>query len=199
MVYKRISAQIIALKNADLALRDKLAQNGQLSEGYNDEMNALHNKNAGLLQDIIGAIGYPTTDKVGKEANEAAWMIIQHAIGQPEFMKKCARLLEIAVKENKAGQKDLAFLTDRIAILEDKPQLYGTQFDWDENGLLSPNDFDNIVKVNQRRKSIGLNTLDEQTEMIRKRAHEEKQMPPTDFKARKKEMEEWKKSVGWKE
>lgn len=198
MDYKSMAERIIELKNADLAWRDKLVQSGQLSEGYNEEMKALHNSNAKVLNDIIDAIGYPTIDKVGKESNEAAWLIIQHAIGQPAFMKKCAKLLDVAVRENKADPVDLAYLTDRIAVFEGKPQLYGTQFDWDENGTLSPNKFDDINKVNERRKSIGLNTLEEQTEIIRKRMQDEKQKPPADYEKRKQEIEEWKKSVGWK-
>ena len=197
MDYKSISEKIVDMKNADLALRDKLVQNGQLGEGYNEEMKELHNKNAKTLNEIIDIIGYPTIDKVGTEANEATWLIIQHSIGQPEFMKKCAKLLEIAVNESKADPKNLAYLTDRISVFEDKPQLYGTQFDWDENGTLRPNKFDNLTKVNERRKSIGLNTLDEQTEIIRKRMLDEKQTPPTDFEKRKQEIEEWKKNVGW--
>jgi len=197
MDYKSIAEKIIDLKHADLALRDKLLQSGQLSEGYNEEMKGLHNRNAKILSDIIDTIGYPTIDKVGKEANEAAWLVIQHSIGQPEFMKKSAELLESAVSENKADPKSLAYLTDRIAVFEGKPQLYGTQFDWDEHGNLSPNLFDDLTKVNERRKSIGLNALEEQTETIRRQAENENQLPPTDFENRKQEIEEWKRNVGW--
>ena len=105
MNYKKIAKKLINLKNADLKLRDKLIQNGQLFEGYNKEMEALHNRNAEILNDIIETIGYPTIDKVGKEASEAAWLVIQHSIGQPDFMKKCAQLLEIAVSQNNADKK----------------------------------------------------------------------------------------------
>jgi hypothetical protein len=197
MDYKSIAERIIDLKNADLALRAKLVKSGKLGVGYNEDMKELHNKNAKILNDIIDIIGYPTTDKVGKEANEATWLIIQHSIEQPEFMKKCATLLEVAISENKADPINLAYLTDRIAVFEGKPQLYGTQFDWDENGDLSPNPFDNISKVNERRRSIGLNTLKEQTEIIRKQAESENQSPPKDFEIRKQEIEEWKRYVGW--
>jgi hypothetical protein len=193
MDYKSIAENIIDLKNADLALREKLIQNGQLSNGYNKEMKELHNKNAKTLSDIIDTIGYPTIDKVGKEANKATWLIIQHSIGQPEFMKKSAELLERAVSESKADPKDLAYLTDRIAVFESKPQLYGTQFDWDEFGNLSPNHFDDLINVNERRKSIGLNPFEEQTEIIRRQAKNENQSPPTDYEKRKQEIEEWKK------
>lgn len=197
MDYKSIAENIIDLKKADLALREKLIQNGQLGNGYNEEMKKLHHRNAKILNDILDTIGYPTTDKVGKEANKATWLIIQHAIGQPEFMKKSAELLERAVIESKADPKDLAYLTDRIAVFEGKPQRYGTQFDWDEYGNLSPNQFDDLTKVNERRKSIGLNTLEEQTDIIRKQAENENQSPPTDYEKRKQEIEAWKRNVGW--
>ena len=197
MDYKDIAKDIIDLKNADLALREKLIQSGQLSNGYSEEMKELHNRNAKILSEIIDSIGYPTIDKVGKEANEATWLIIQHSIEQPELMRKCAELLERAVREDKADLKSLAYLTDRIAVLEEKPQLYGTQFDWDENGNLSPNPFDDINKVNERRKSIGLNTVEEQIEVIKAQVKSENQSPPKDFEKRKQEIEQWKKNVGW--
>lgn len=197
MKHKGIAEIIVKLKNADLALRSKLVKSGQLSEGYNEEMAKLHKQNTKILNDIIDQIGYPTIDKVGKEGSEATWLIIQHSIGQPVFMKKCAKLLEEQVSDDRANKKNLAYLTDRIAVFENKPQLYGTQFDWDENGELSPKNFDDLIKVNLRRNSIGLNSLEKQTEIIRKQAKNENQLPPTDFEKRKIEMEKWKKSVGW--
>ncbi len=185
------------MQNADLELRDKLVQNGQLFDGYNKEMEALHNKHAEILSEIIDEIGYPSVDKVGKKANEAAWLVIQHSIGQPEFMKKCAVLLEKAVAENQADAKQLAYLSDRIAGFEGRPQLYGTQFDWDASGEMNPKLFDDFEKVNERRKSVGLNSLEEQTEIIRKQVAAENQKPPADLKKRNKQADEWRKNVGW--
>lgn len=197
MDFKSIVEKIIDLKNADLELRARLIQTGQLNEGYNEEMNKLHNTNTKILNDIIDTIGYPTKDKLGKEASDAAWLVIQHSIGQPKFMKKCAMLLKTAVQEKKADPKNLAYLTDRICVFENKPQLFGNQFDWDENGELSPNPIDNLAKVNERRNSIGLNTLEEQIEIIRIRAKSENQLPPRDIEKRKRAIEKWKKNVGW--
>jgi hypothetical protein len=197
MDFKSIAEKIIELKNSDLTLRNKLLQSGQLGEGYNEQMKELHNDNALVLNDIINIIGYPTIDKVGKEANEAAWLVIQHSIEQPSFMKKCAKLLEKEVSESKADPRSLAYLKDRIAVFEGKPQLFGTQFDWDKNRNLSPIMFDDLTKVNERRKSIGLNTLEEQTEIMRRQVKNENQSPPKDFQKRKQEIERWSKNVGW--
>ncbi len=197
MDYTNISKKIIELKNADLKLRDRLIQNGQLENGYNEEMEQLHTQNAEVLQTIMNKIGYPTIEKVGKEANNAAWLIIQHSISKPDFMKKSLELLEIAASTHKVNPKHLAYLTDRIAVLEGNPQSYGTQFDWNENGELSPNLYDDLAKVNQRRKSIGLNTLEEQTVLMQKQAKNEKQFPPINFEKRKQDMNQWRKKVGW--
>ena len=199
MEYSKIAKEIIELQNADLELRNKLIRSGQLFNGYNAEMEALHNKNAEVLNDIINKIDYPTIEKVGEEANEAAWLVIQHSIGKPKFMKKCAALLETAVKEKQADAKQLAYLVDRIAVFEKRPQLYGTQFDWDDKGKLSPiTPLDDLEKVNRRRRKAGLNSLTEQTEIIRKRAVAENQKPPADKKAKAEQYGKWLKKTGWR-
>ncbi|NVK49562.1 MAG: hypothetical protein HWE09_07315 [Cyclobacteriaceae bacterium] len=197
MDFFKIAEKIIELKEKDDKLRAKLEEKRTLSNGYNKQMEALHNENTKELKLIMEKIGFPTFDKVGEEASNAAWLIIQHSIGQPDFMKEAARLLEIAVNENKADPKCLAYLTDRIAVFEGRPQLYGTQFDWDQNGQMSPNKYDDLLKVNERRKAIGLNSIEEQIEIIQKRIKNENQCPPKNFEERNREYEMWRKSAGW--
>jgi hypothetical protein len=195
MKYRDISETIIRLKNSDIEFRNILISTGRLGTGYNEKIAEPHEKNTSILSAIIDEIGYPTIDKVGKEASSAAWLIIQHSIGKPDFMKKCAEILKSLIGVEKEYHRNYAYLTDRIAVFEDRPQLYGTQFDWDENGELSPNRFDDLTKVNQRRKSIGLNTLEEQTRIMRRKA--ENQSPPSDLKRRKEEFDRWRMSTGW--
>jgi hypothetical protein len=101
-------------------------------------------------------------------------------------MIRCKELLEEAGAEKKAEPRYLTYLTDRIAVLSGEPQLYGTQFDWDVNGELSPNTYDDLALVNSRRKAIGLNSLEEQTILIRNRAKVENQSFSVDFERGKK-------------
>ncbi|NBC05905.1 MAG: hypothetical protein GVY26_01780 [Bacteroidetes bacterium] len=197
MRYPELAQQIIDLQTADQQLRDQLARSGQLGQGYNEAMQRLHNQNATHLAHIIDGIGYPTVERVGEAANAAAWLVIQHAIGQPPFMRKCLQLLEEAVAEQQADHKHLAYLSDRIAVLAGQPQRYGTQFDWDEQGKLSPNTCDDRAAVDRRRATLGLNSLAEQTRLMRKRAAAEQQQAPANFQARKREMDAWRKKTGW--
>ncbi|WP_255577871.1 hypothetical protein [Flavobacterium sp. CHNK8] len=87
MNYSEIANEIIKLKNKDLELRQKLIEQKKLSHGYALEMENLHISNAKKLNTIIDEVGFPTVEKVGIEASESAWLIIQHAISEPEFMK----------------------------------------------------------------------------------------------------------------
>lgn len=112
-------------------------------------------------------------------------------------MKKCLQLLEDAVAIKQGNPMNLAYLSDRINTFEGKEQLYGTQFDWDEKGEMSPKPIDDMYNVNKRRKSIGLITLQEQTELMRKQVRNENRFPPEDFESREKEIYEWRKAVGW--
>lgn len=195
--YQHIAAQLIALQKADLALRQQLVENGQLWDGYHPEMAQLHNAHADVLDDIISVMGFPSIDKVGEEACDAAWLVIQHAIGKPDFMRRCKMYLQQAINEKQVSPTKLAYLVDRIAVFEGKKQLYGSQFDWDANGELSPNPIVNPEQVNERRKSLGLPTIEEQTNRIRMQAAQENQKPPVDLEAKKAQMDEWRKKVGW--
>ncbi|MCR9064281.1 MAG: hypothetical protein NXI00_09970 [Cytophagales bacterium] len=94
MIYHEFADQLITLRNADLAFREKLAKSGQLGEGNHAEMAKIHKHNAEALDEIMETIGYPSIDKVGQEASAAAWLIIEHVIGHPQFMKKCTVLLK---------------------------------------------------------------------------------------------------------
>lgn len=197
MDFENISKTILRLKEKDEKLRAQLIKNGTLSNGYNQEMKVIHDSNAEELNRIIDVIGFPTAEKLGEEASNAAWLIIQHSIGQPDFMKKCAALMEIEVENGQVDKVNFAYLTDRVAVFEGNSQLYGTQFDWNENGEMSPVKIDNYEKVNERRKAIGLNSLEDQIQVIRERIKTENQRPPKDYEERKREYDKWRKSVGW--
>ena len=188
---------ILELREKDERKRAELVQSGKLSYGYNVEMSAIHDSNAKELERIMESIGFPTAERLGEEASESAWLIIQHSVGQPDFMKRCAALMAIEVEKGHADKIHFAYLTDRIAVFEGRPQKFGTQFDWDEDGEMSPSELDNYDKVNKRRAAMGLCSLEEQTRRIRERAKTENERPPQDHEQRKKAYDQWRRSVGW--
>lgn len=92
----------------------------------------------------------------------------------------------------------VATLEDRIAVFEGKPQRYGTQFDWDHDGNLTPNPILNPSEVDSLRATVGLPPLSETIEQIRKRAAAEGHQPPKDLKKRSAEFLAWAVRAGWR-
>lgn len=197
MIYEDIAQQLLQLAAEDLQLRQELIERGELFDAYHPEMEAMHNRNAEALDEIIEKIGFPTIDKVGSEASAAAWLIVQHAIGQPAIMRKCLSLLEDATQQAKVNPVHVAYLYDRIAVFENRLQLYGTAFDWDEAGNMSPMPYDDIDKVNARRAQLGMSSLEDQTTKMREEAIRNKEHAPEDYEQRRIAYLAWRRKVGW--
>lgn len=89
----KFSLKLIQLAEYDLSVREKLMEQNRLEKGYHPEMEKVHRKNAGELWNIISVTGFPTISKVGGKASNAAWLIIQHSIGEPEFMNDSYHLM----------------------------------------------------------------------------------------------------------
>lgn len=112
----------------------KLAADGSLFQGYAEWMAEVHNRNAAKLEVMINQMGWPGIVLVGADGAEAVGLILQHAIGNPTLQRKCLPILRELVDRGEASLQQVAHLADRICFFERRPQRYGTQFDWDEQG-----------------------------------------------------------------
>lgn len=186
----------MAMAQRDLQTRERLAADQSLFNGYHPEMQAVHEENASVLERVLDANGWPTPAVAGEDGAEAAWLIAQHAIGRPDFQRKCLRLLQEAGSRGAVPAWQPAMLLDRVCIFEGKPQVYGTSFDWDEDGLMSPRTIADPANVDERRADVGLAPLAEA--IARHRAEAEREPKPTSYSERQRGMEEWAKSVGWR-
>jgi hypothetical protein len=180
----------------DLQTRERLAADLSLFDGYHPEMQAVHEENASALERIIDEQGWPTPAVAGEDGAEAAWLIAQHAIGLPGFQRKCLRFLREAAGSGAVPAWQPAMLLDRVSVFEGKLQIYGTSFDWDEHGAMSPRPIADPEGVDERRAAVGLPPLAEATALQRRQSAG--QPKPADHSARKREIEEWAKSVGWR-
>ncbi|WP_343535386.1 DUF6624 domain-containing protein [Pedobacter sp.] len=180
---KPIANELIAMAQHDLQVREELLKQGKLSPGYHPEMESVHRENAKRLDEIIRSIGYPTISKVGQEASDAAWLIVQHAISTPTLMKKCYALLSEA--PNEVNPQNLAYLHDRICYFEGRPQKFGTQFD--NRGLYPVEDKAEMIRL---RETLNLSAHDEN--LIVECKDIEMNLHPHD-----KEFNLWRKKIGW--
>lgn len=190
-----LKQRLVAMVEEDQRVRDSLASTGELFQGYAPRMAEVHRRHALELQSILDLFGWPGKSFVGAEGAQAAWLILQHAIGQPALQRRCVLLLKAAVAQHEAEPAQVAYLEDRICFFERRPQRYGTQFDWDEHGQMSPWRLEDPARVDEYRRSAGLEPLAVQIERVRKDMGEE--VAPPDYQQRQAELLAWTKSVGW--
>ncbi len=151
--------ELLALAADDERVRPLLAADGRLFDGYAPEMEAVHRRNAARLAELVGAHGWPGRSLAGEDGAEAAWRIVQHAIGEPSLQRRCLPLLEAAAAAGEAPPLQPAMLADRIRYFEGRPQLYGTTVGWDAEGRLSPGPLEMPGEVDARRAALGLPPL----------------------------------------
>jgi hypothetical protein len=193
-----LKRDLLEMIDRDERVREELARTGELFIGYHPRMAEVHRQNAKQLDEIVAQHGWPDEGIAGKEGAEAAWRIVQHAIDQPDFQRRMfAKLLEAAA-EGRIERWQPAFLEDRIRALEGRPQKYGTQFDWDENGEMSPYpEIEDSSIVNELRASVGLPPLEQSIARQREAIKRSNEPVPADIKKRRVEMDAWARSVGW--
>lgn len=180
----KIANELIEMARHDLHVREKLLSEGRLSPGYHPDMELVHKNNAARLEEIMDLIGYPTRSKVGPQASEAAWLIVQHAISEPALIKRCYALLSAA--GNDVSPQNLAYLYDRICYFEGRPQRYGTQFDG--RGIYPVEDRGEMVKL---REALQLTAHDDD-QIVEHKAVQNLNLHPDDSA-----FNDWRKKVGW--
>ena len=191
--------ELLAMAAEDRRVRALLAANGSLSEGYHPRMAEVYDRNAARLTEVIGRHGWPGRDLVGEDGARAAWLVLQHAIGHPALQRRGLALLQQAVARGTVPAVEVAMLEDRIAYFEGRPQRYGTQYDWTEFGELAPWTIADEADVDERRRSVGLPPLEENTRRMREGAAREGDRPPAGWHERRRKFEEWAKSTGWRD
>lgn len=131
-----------------------------------EEMNRIDHDNRRWLGRVIDRQGWPLISQVGEDGAQAAFLIVQHAVDDLAFQKRCLSLVQ-AAPEGEVGLPDVALLTDRVRLAEGQKQLYGSQVerqngDWVLRPTLDPDNLDTRrAKMGLPPMSVYLKLLDE--------------------------------------
>jgi hypothetical protein len=195
-VRETLAAELIAMAEEDQRVRAELLAEGVLFDGYQPRMAEVHHRNALRLSAIMNEIGWPGRSVVSHAAADAAWLVLQHAIGAPPVMRRGLELLR-SLPMGEVDPIQVAMLEDRVRSFSGLPQIYGTQFDWDEHGQMQPRPIEDAAHVDARRAVIGLPPLAEKLREIREILARDGARMPADAAARRREIDAWERSVGW--
>lgn len=169
----RLAAELARMAEEDQRVRGALVPFESSEAAPNEwwrktmEMNRVDVANTDRLREIVDEHGWPGRSLVGEEGAEQAWLLVQHATSQLDFQRRVLDLLTAAVAAEEAPPRQLAYLTDRVRMLEGREQVYGTQFIVDEDGHPAPYPIEDPDRVDERRAAVGLDSVQEYLQNVR--------------------------------
>lgn len=142
-----------------LKMDQEYALKVQNAHAYDPGMQQIHEENAAYVNDLVDTYGLSVLMNESDEIAEAVFIMIQHAISMPDFMKSMfSKLQEVSPSR----PIYIAYMTDRILSMSRQPQQYGCSYDYDESGQMVMYWVrDDRETINARRLAIGLSSVEE--------------------------------------
>lgn len=150
--------QLEARGREDQAVRIGFGAGGVLDTVQARAMMRTDSSNTNWLRAYVARWGWPTAKAVGPEAEQAAFLIVQHAVHDTAFMRAMLPMIEQAFRRGDLKGEAVAMLADRLAVKAGHPQKYGTQLSL-RNGRWVLDPIADSVHVDERRKRMGLPPL----------------------------------------
>jgi hypothetical protein len=119
------------------------------------EMCVVDRGDTAWLKGEIARRGWPTISRDGKDADNQAWLLVQHADLDPAWQAQMLAMLTELAPKGETNQKNYAYLFDRVAMKHGGPQRYGTQGHCVGPGTWRPDD-DEPGDLDARRATVGL-------------------------------------------
>ena len=152
----------------DEALRAALISRGRQDQAVREVFLAGHHQdttdlrqmadvdadNTRFLKKIVAERGWPGRSLVGRDAADAAFLILQHS-PDTAFQAKALPLIEKAFASGEAEGQQVALLTDRVAVQRGQPQTFGTQASV-VNGRFKLDPIADSANVDARRAKLGM-------------------------------------------
>ncbi len=160
MLFQEISDEIIAMGKEDQMMRNGII------DGTTEWDVSIDVRNTKRMKEIIEQIGWPAKSKVGEDASNIAWLLVQHADHDPDFQETCLNLMK-ELPETEVEMRNIAYLTDRVCVNKNRAQLYGTQF-FGLGETYGPRPIFEIEHIDERRKQMGMEPFVEYAERMKK-------------------------------
>lgn len=87
--------------------------------------------------EILDTYGWPGKSLAGEDGAEAAWTLALHTMPDPDVLRRCLTLLRDAAAAGEAEPWQVAYLVDRVSLVERNVQVYGTTICRQEDGGLA--------------------------------------------------------------
>lgn len=136
--------------------------------GFSPRWQSIDSSNQNELKDLLKRFEWFKISEFGKEAADAAWLVAQHADRDVQFQKHVLMILEKLLPLGEASGPNFAYLYDRVAVAENRPQRFGTQGRCVGLGHWEPWPSEDPRNLQARRDLLGLGSLEENIRRVSK-------------------------------
>lgn len=119
----------------------------------------INKKNVDTIKIIISEIGFPLITLTSQKAYKAAVLVVLHS-EDFEFLNQSIKFLQNA-NPISIQRRDIAYMIDKIRLLQKLPQLYGTQYYIDKDGVIKYVDIEKPEELEKRRKEYDMESFEE--------------------------------------
>ncbi len=144
---KEIAAELVAREARDQAA----------FKSDKDKRPAILDDNIRYLREVVARYGWIDIPRFGKAAAAAAILIVKHSSDLP-LLQDALPVAERDAKENGGGKELVSILVDEVLISTGHKQKYGTQIADDEHGKPYVIPVEDLGKVEEYRKELGILT-----------------------------------------
>ncbi|HXH61407.1 MAG TPA: DUF6624 domain-containing protein [Fimbriimonadaceae bacterium] len=164
-----LQTQLIGMGMTDQEVRTRWVSYMQKGEAVPKsvikEVKRVDEENLAMLRKIVDEHGWPTISMVGREAANAAFLVVQHGVSDKPFMQKVLGLMEPLLAKGEVAKQSYALLYDRTALQQGKKQRYGSQVKA-VDGKWAVEPCEDMAHLDERRKVMGLMPIKEYLKMI---------------------------------
>lgn len=166
--WSAVKTELARRVDEDQALRREVMATEPLTLELAERLGTVDADNTTWMKDLVTRHGWPTRARVGEKGSGDAWLLVQHADHDVDFQEQCLDLMRSAAEHGQADPRNVAYLADRVAMHRGRPQRYGTQF-VGKDGELEPYQLEDPAHVDKWRADVGLGTLAEYAERLKKK------------------------------
>jgi hypothetical protein len=120
---------------------------------------AIDRRNQMVLKTLIPADGWFGRSEYGEDAARAAWLITVHAVNDRKLMREAAARMAPMVADGEVLPAWYASVVDRLAVLEGRPQRFGTQ-PICIAGSWTVGEVEHPASLDARRAELGLQAME---------------------------------------
>jgi hypothetical protein len=157
--------ELLERGRTDQAVREGFGTGGVIDPAQAGAMARTDSANAAWLKAYVAKWGWPTSVQVGREAVQAAFLIVQHAVHDTAFMRAMLPAIEASHRRGDLEGGAVAMLTDRLEVKAGRPQIYGTQLSL-TGGRWVLDPVVDSARLDERRRRMGLPPIAEYLRLV---------------------------------